>query len=88
MVPGDPGLMARPTGHARFSRTAMELRLRSALELIERRLQRDYHHTINLADPSAPALKANLPPQQVLLIGQWVATKDLLDDIRDDLVRA
>ena len=74
---------------ARFSRTAMELRLQSALELIERRLKRDYNYVIHRADPNLQALSLQgVPNQQLVLMGQWIATKDLLDDIRDDVIKA
>lgn len=80
--------MGRTPTRARFSRTAMELRLQSALELIERRLKRDYNYVIHRADPLMGALADPVPPQKIILVGQWIATKDLLDDIRDDVIRA
>lgn len=72
----------------KFSRVALELNLRSQLETIERWLVRDYNHRIDLADPQAPALKGGMPPRQILLIGQWIAVRGLLDDILDDVVKA
>ena len=73
---------------AKFSRTAIELNLRTKLETLERWLLRDYNHRIELGDPVAPALRGGMPPRAILLIGQWVATKELLDDLIDDLVKA
>lgn len=73
---------------AKFSRLAVELHLRSKLETLERWLLRDYNHRINLADPVAPALRGGMPPREILLIGQWVTTRELLDDLVEDLVQA
>ena len=80
--------MGTPT-RAKFSRTAMELRLQGALEEIERRLLRNYRCTVNRSDPNLQALgMEGVPNQQLVLMGQWIATKDLLDDIRDDVIKA
>lgn len=82
-------MAGRAPVRTKFSRLAMELRLQSALEEIERRLKRDYNYQIHLPDPLVGALGlGDVPNQQLVLIGQWIATRDLLDDIRDDIVRA
>ena len=72
----------------RFSRLAVELRLQSALEEIERRLKKQYNYTVHRSNPNWHALGLEgVPNQQLVLIGQWIATKELLDDIHDEVVK-
>ena len=77
----------RPAGRAHFSKDVLEAHLRNRREILEQRMERQFHFTL-VRSRLDYGLPQDAPQALVLLVGQWATTQDLIDDFIANTIRA